>query len=171
MSLITIYVGHLEEVFEHEALLQPMYSLLRDKRKARNDFLTSIVKLFDIDLSESMDKDIYFFRFIAHNLVGMRYKLIDELVCIIFAINKVLSTTAMNIMSALSIDDEIHDMEIATTSNSDRSRRSKRRNEVKLATEGVLQLDGTLTIKYCLIMSLLLLTKQVLKQTYNLTEE
>ncbi|KAG2174425.1 hypothetical protein INT43_004448 [Umbelopsis isabellina] len=167
----SVVSGHLEEIFEYEALLQPMYSLLRDKRKARNDFLSSIVKLFDIDFSESTDKDIYFFRFIAHNLIGMRYKFVEELLCIIFAINKVLSTTAMNIMSALSIEDEIQDLDFATTSHSDRSRRTKRRNELKLATEGVLELDESLTVKYCLIMSLLLLIKHVLKQTYNLTEE
>jgi cohesin loading factor subunit SCC2 len=166
-----ISLGHLTEIFEYEALLQPMYSLIRDKRKTRNDFLSSVVKLFDIDLSESMDKDIYFFRFIAHNLVGMRYRVIEELLCIIFAINKVLSTTAMNLMSTLSLDIETDGLDLEITSKSNRSRRFKRRNELRLASEGVHELDGGLAMKLCLIMSILLLTKHVLKQTYSLTEE
>jgi hypothetical protein len=33
-----------------EALLNPMYSLLKEKRQRRNDFLISIVRTFDFDL-------------------------------------------------------------------------------------------------------------------------
>ena|SRR6266511_3893943 len=41
-----------------EALINPMYSLLKEKRQRRNDFLISIVKTFDFDLKISDESKV-----------------------------------------------------------------------------------------------------------------
>lgn len=168
------FVGHLGEELEYEALLQPMYSLIREKRKFRNDFLTSIIKLFDLDILQEnhQDPDVRFYCFIAQNLVGMRYKTIEEPLCIIFAINKVLCTTAMNLMSNLNLEIDLEGENGQDEYQSMRSKRRKQRNETKrLNEEGDFELDANMSTKYCIIMSILLHAKQVLKHVFNLSEE
>jgi hypothetical protein len=151
-----------------------MYSLIAEKLKVRNDFIISITKLFDIEMNRNnqQDSDIYFYRFIAQNLVGMRYKTIEEPLCIVYAINKILSTTAMNLMSALHLemDNEFESDQNNTVSS--RSRRRKQRNEIKrLNEEEDIELDADSSLKYSMIMIMLLHAKQVLKYVYSLTEE
>lgn len=168
------FIGHLGEEFEYEALLQPMYSQIREKRKFRNDFLFGIVNLFDLEAQQQNHRstDIYFYRFIVQNLVGLRYKIVEEPLSVIYAMNKILSTTAMNLMSSLNLAIEVDDEDEQGDLQSERSKRRRQRNDTKRQQkEGDMELDGDLSIKYSVIISMLLQAKKVLKQVYNLTEE
>ncbi|KAI8576239.1 hypothetical protein K450DRAFT_274906 [Umbelopsis ramanniana AG] len=166
--------GHLGEEFDYEALLQPMYSQIREKRKFRNDFLFGIVNLFDLEAHQESQQstDIYFYRFIVQNLVGLRFKIVEEPLSVIYAINKILSTTAMNLMSSLNLAIEVDGEDEQRDLQSERSKRRRQRNDTKRQQkDGDMELDGDLSIKYSVIISMLLQAKKVLKQVYNLTEE
>ncbi|CAG8456254.1 3230_t:CDS:10 [Acaulospora colombiana] len=86
-----------------EALLNPMYSLLKDKRKSRNDFLISIVKTFDFDLKrcEESKVDVGFCRFIAENLAMIDYKTIEEVLHVVHFIDRVLSVVAISVLHSI----------------------------------------------------------------------
>ncbi|CAG8454816.1 17701_t:CDS:10 [Funneliformis caledonium] len=86
-----------------EALLNPMYSLLKEKRQRRNDFLISIVRTFDFDLiryDESM-VDVGFCKFVAENLATIDYKSLEEVLHVIYCINRVLSVVAISILHSI----------------------------------------------------------------------
>lgn len=151
-----------------------MYSQIREKRKFRNDFLFGIVNLFDLEAQQENQQstDIYFYRFIVQNLVGLRYKIVEEPLSVIYAINKILSTTAMNLMSSLNLAIEVDGEDEQGDLQSERSKRRRQRNDTKRQQkDGDMELDGDLSIKYSVIISMLLQAKKVLKQVYNLTEE
>ncbi|CAG8790539.1 32425_t:CDS:10, partial [Racocetra persica] len=86
-----------------EALLNPMYSLLKDKRKSRNDFLVSIVKTFDFDLKKCDESkvDVGFCKFVAENLATIDYKSIEEVLHVIYLINRVLSVVAISVLHSV----------------------------------------------------------------------
>ncbi|KAH8548086.1 hypothetical protein BGW37DRAFT_523737 [Umbelopsis sp. PMI_123] len=166
--------GHLGEEFEYEALLQPMYSQIREKRKFRNDFLFGTVNLFDLEAhqDDQQSLDIYFYRFVVQNLVGLRYKSIEEPLSVIYAINKVLSTTGMNLISSLNLEVDLSEENEEGNLRSERTKRRRQRNETKKKRkDGDMELTADLSIKYVVIISMLLHAKKVLKQVYNLTEE
>jgi hypothetical protein len=164
----------LGEEFEYEALLQPMYSQIREKRKFRNDFLFGTVNLFDLEAhqDDQQSLDIYFYRFVVQNLVGLRYKSIEEPLSVIYAINKVLSTTGMNLISSLNLEVDLSEEDEEGNLRSERTKRRRQRNETKKKRkDGDMELTADLSIKYVVIISMLLHAKKVLKQVYNLTEE
>ncbi|KAF0521889.1 ARM repeat-containing protein [Gigaspora margarita] len=86
-----------------EALLNPMYSLLKDKRKSRTDFLVSVVKTFDFDLKKCDESkvDVGFCKFVAENLATIDYKTIEEVLHVIYLINRVLSVVAISVLHSV----------------------------------------------------------------------
>ncbi|RHZ50276.1 hypothetical protein Glove_502g15 [Diversispora epigaea] len=95
-----------------EALLNSMYSLLKDKRKSRNDFLISIVKTFDFDLKrcEETKVDIGFCKFVAENLATIDYKTIEEVLHVIYLINRVLSVVAISVLHSVQKNTQFNNM-------------------------------------------------------------
>ncbi|CAG8487296.1 8961_t:CDS:10 [Diversispora eburnea] len=95
-----------------EALLNSMYSLLKDKRKSRNDFLISVVKTFDFDLKkcEETKVDIGFCKFVAENLATIDYKTIEEVLHVIYLINRVLSVVAISVLHSIQKNTQFNNM-------------------------------------------------------------
>ncbi|CAG8625178.1 13444_t:CDS:10, partial [Racocetra fulgida] len=102
---LKVLIGNADEFAEAgpEALLNPMYSLLKDKRKSRNDFLVSIVKTFDFDLKKCDESkvDVGFCKFVAENLATIDYKSIEEVLHVIYLINRVLSVVAISVLHSV----------------------------------------------------------------------
>ncbi|GBB94464.1 hypothetical protein RclHR1_02360022 [Rhizophagus clarus] len=86
-----------------EALLNPMYSLLKEKRQRRNDFLISIVRTFDFDLirCDESTVDVGFCKFVAENLATIDYKSLEEVLHVIYCINRVLSVVAISALHSI----------------------------------------------------------------------
>ncbi|CAI2165749.1 3087_t:CDS:10 [Funneliformis geosporum] len=101
-NLIVGYAVRNDEGYP-EALLNPMYSLLKEKRQRRNDFLISIVRTFDFDLIQYDDSmvDVGFCKFIAENLATIDYKSLEEVLHVIYCINRVLSVVAISILHSI----------------------------------------------------------------------
>jgi len=85
------------------ALLQRWYSLVREKRASRQDFLKALVKVFDVNITlNTSQDDIDFTRYMTENFATFDYKTQEEVLTIIKYLTSVLSTTGMQLVEALS---------------------------------------------------------------------
>ncbi|KAI0761978.1 hypothetical protein BD413DRAFT_221108 [Trametes elegans] len=84
------------------ALLQRWYSLAREKRATRQDFLRALVKVFDVELGKSSQDDIDFTRYMAENFASFDYKTQEEPLTVIKSLTSVLSTAGMQLVEMLS---------------------------------------------------------------------
>ncbi|THH23071.1 hypothetical protein EUX98_g8109 [Antrodiella citrinella] len=84
------------------ALLQRWYSLVREKRASRQDFLKALIKVFDIEMSSSIFDDVAFSRYMAENFATFDYKSQEEVLTVIKYLTAVLSTTGMQVVEIFS---------------------------------------------------------------------
>ncbi|KAK7469438.1 Sister chromatid cohesion protein 2 [Stygiomarasmius scandens] len=86
------------------AVLHRWYSLVREKRPNRQDFLKALVKVFNHDSLEyrSSQNDIDFVRFMAENFSALDYKTQEEVLTVIRYLTNILSTTGSHILEMLS---------------------------------------------------------------------
>ncbi|KAI0823297.1 hypothetical protein BC628DRAFT_1504458 [Trametes gibbosa] len=84
------------------ALLQRWYSLAREKRATRQDFLRALVKVFDVELGKSSQDDVDFTRYMAENFASFDYKTQEEPLTVIKSLTAVLSTAGMQLVETLS---------------------------------------------------------------------
>ncbi|KZS93606.1 hypothetical protein SISNIDRAFT_485224 [Sistotremastrum niveocremeum HHB9708] len=87
---------------EVTALLHPWYSLVREKRSSRQDFLKAIVRSFDIvfPLVEASQDDIDFARYMAENVAALDYKTLEVVLTVIRHLTSVLSVAVANLFSS-----------------------------------------------------------------------
>ncbi|KAJ9475705.1 Sister chromatid cohesion protein 2 [Pseudozyma hubeiensis] len=82
------------------AVLGAWYSLLRDRRATRLDFLKQIVKALDVNTASadcSMD-EVLFARFMADNLATLDYKTMEELFIVIGELRSILAVSGMQVL-------------------------------------------------------------------------
>jgi len=85
------------------ALLQRWYSHVREKRQTRQDFLKSLVKVFQENSSyESSLDDVNYTRYMAENFATFDYKTQEEVFTVIKSLTSVLSTTGMQLLEIIS---------------------------------------------------------------------
>ncbi|KAJ2576348.1 Sister chromatid cohesion protein 2 [Coemansia sp. RSA 1836] len=104
-----------EAVGRPVAFLQPLYSLLRTRRARRNDFLSLLVRIGDIDdgagagHSESWRTDVSFVRFVAENIAGLDFKFLDEVLHVNYQISAVIASTGSNLLHQFDADSQAKD--------------------------------------------------------------
>jgi len=89
------------------AVLHKWYSLVKEKRQTRLDFIRTITKAFDVDstkLSATHD-EVQFVRFVVENLSALDYKTQEEVFAVIRAVTHVLSVSGMQMMEILAPSD------------------------------------------------------------------
>ncbi|KAH7103288.1 hypothetical protein BKA62DRAFT_696412 [Auriculariales sp. MPI-PUGE-AT-0066] len=96
------------------ALLHPWYSLIREKRATRQEFLKSLVRAFDVDVTalSSTQNDINFARYMAENLALLDYKTNEEVLTVIRHLTSVLSVSGLQLIEVISPSNllrELHD--------------------------------------------------------------
>ncbi|OSD02424.1 hypothetical protein PYCCODRAFT_1410918 [Trametes coccinea BRFM310] len=84
------------------AMLQRWYSLAREKRATRQDFLKALVKVFDVELGKSSQDDVDFTRYMAENFASFDYKTQEEPLTVIKSLTAILSTAGMQLVEMLS---------------------------------------------------------------------
>lgn len=79
-----------------DAVLMPLYNILRPKKQQRTEFLRDLVKLFDVDLrkKDPSSVDVPFLKYVAENLASFNYEKQEEALTVIYYINDVISITA-----------------------------------------------------------------------------
>ncbi|KAJ3559315.1 hypothetical protein NM688_g422 [Phlebia brevispora] len=84
------------------ALLHHWYTLVREKRPTRQEFLKALVKVFDIEVTKTTQDDINFARYMAENFASFDYKTQEEVLTVLKYLTSVLSTTGSQIVELLS---------------------------------------------------------------------
>jgi len=85
------------------ALLQRWYSLVREKRPTRQDFLKALVKVFQGNPSNQISQnDVDFTRYMAENFASFDYKTQEEVITVIKYLTTVLSTTGTQLLETIS---------------------------------------------------------------------
>jgi len=84
-------------VLDHRAMLAPLYTLFSEKRTTRNLFINALFQL--LNLSTSIDTD--FFQYLAELILSLPYTYINEVLLIIYHINRIISLMGENTLSAL----------------------------------------------------------------------
>jgi hypothetical protein len=91
------------------AFINPLYSLVRLNRNKRNQFLKTLVNIFDVSKDSSGEMNINYYLFIADNIGYLDYKTQEEVIHVIYCINLILSVSGENLQTYLDgfADDEI----------------------------------------------------------------
>lgn len=84
------------------AHLHYWYTLVRDKRSAKLEFLRALCRIFDVPVNlEIIEKTLALARYIAENLSAFEYKTLEEPLHVIMQLTSVLSTAGTQIASSL----------------------------------------------------------------------
>ncbi|KAI0088475.1 hypothetical protein BDY19DRAFT_165528 [Irpex rosettiformis] len=83
------------------ALLHRWYTLVREKRPLRQDFLKSLTKVFDIEITKTSQDDVEFARYMAENFASFDYRTQEEVLTVLKYQTSVLSTTGMQLVEAV----------------------------------------------------------------------
>ncbi|QRW20097.1 proline-rich protein Rad9 protein [Rhizoctonia solani] len=139
------------------ALLHRWYSLVREKRQSKLDFLKSFLRVFDVDvavLSCAQDQ-LDLVRYIAENMSAFDYKAQEEVLTVIRHLTHVLSVAGMHIVEIL--HQERRDKETVM--------------EVDQPTETSATIDSLSRARVATVISIVLVLKAHLKHLYGITEE
>lgn len=82
------------------ALLHAWYSLLRDRRQSRLDFLKALVKSLDLDMisKDCSENSVAFARYIADNLATFDYKTLEEVFAVVSELKSILSVSGIQVL-------------------------------------------------------------------------
>lgn len=152
------------------ALLQQWYSLAREKRSGRLDFLKSLSKVFqDHSSTSTTQSDIDFVRFMVENFASFDYKTQEEVFIIVKTLTTVLSTNGTQIL------------EIVSPSHLLSHVKKQPASEANAADMNVDPVEGCSTVepaqnkiplmRSTVIIGMIMVLKTHLKTLYSLSEE
>ncbi|KAI8340910.1 sister chromatid cohesion C-terminus-domain-containing protein [Chlamydoabsidia padenii] len=153
-----------------DALLGITYSLLKEKKDARADFLLNLVKPFHIDLKSAQATpndfvELEFLTFLADNLLTLPFSTSDEILCILHAMERILLTSGgdlltlvqhlkkegiVSILSYMDDDDEDNDDNDGTITEDQ---------------------DSVVAAKTAIVLVILMRTRKALKDLYDIDDQ
>lgn len=149
---------------EPTALLHRWYSLVREKRTPRQDFLKALVKSFDISPSlKSTQNDIDFVRYMAENFATLDYKTLEEILTVIKHLTSILSTSGMQLIDLVSPSHllaQLHEPQSQPLTNG-----------TTISTPPAMVNLDVDVMRTSVIIGMVMLLKMYLKALYGLTEE
>ncbi|KAF9119017.1 Sister chromatid cohesion protein 2, partial [Mortierella sp. 14UC] len=90
------------ETGQSVALLSHMYNLVSDKRQPRNALLSGLVKVLEVDLlSPEVEVDGNYARFVSENLAYLDYRTMEEVLLVIFYLNRIIAGSGMTLLHSL----------------------------------------------------------------------
>ncbi|KZT64240.1 hypothetical protein DAEQUDRAFT_747522 [Daedalea quercina L-15889] len=151
------------------ALLHRWYSLVREKRATRQDFLKSLVKVFDVEAAaKAMQDDIDFVRYMAENFAAFEYKTHEEVLTVLKYLTAVLSTAGMQLVEMLSPSHLLAQLHAPTPTETPSTVQS---NDWISAAPSA-NLEETLPLmRRSVIVAMIMLLKAYLKGMYGISEE
>ena len=82
-----------------ESRISFIYQLVRTKKSRRNEFLKSIIRLFDVD---HVWGDVGYYKFLAELLAMLPYKYQDEVLWVLYHIHVIVSVSGAQLMDSIS---------------------------------------------------------------------
>ncbi|KAJ7903762.1 hypothetical protein B0H14DRAFT_2666173 [Mycena olivaceomarginata] len=142
------------------ALLQRWYSLVREKRATRQDFLKSLVKVFNLPRQDEATQDeVDFARYMAENLASFDYKTQEEAVTVIKDLTVVLSVDGTRLLEIISPSHLLSHLRGAAAPEA-----------MEVDGQGDEQ-DNRPRMRASVIIGMVMLLKAHLKNLYSLSEE
>lgn len=158
------------------ALLQRWYSLVREKRVSRQEFLKSLVKVFhparpdeatqvylicsQVFRSHWGQDDVAFIRYMAENFASFDYKTQEEVITVIKDLTAVLSVDGMRLLEIISPSNLISQLRGPAAGG----------ETMDVDTQGQDQ-DRRPLMRASVIIGMVMLLKAHLKNLYSLSEE
>ncbi|KAL1664712.1 hypothetical protein GGF50DRAFT_101537 [Schizophyllum commune] len=144
------------------AVFQRWYSLVREKRAPRQDFLRALVKVFPDGSTLSATQDeVDFSRYMAENFAALDYKTQEEVLTVIKALTNILATTGTQVLEALSPSHLLSHIRPADAMDVDADA-----SEVAPPTDDCLPQR-----RLSVIIAMIMLLKAHLKALYGLSED
>ncbi|KAF8208426.1 hypothetical protein K438DRAFT_2012502 [Mycena galopus ATCC 62051] len=139
------------------ALLQRWYSLVREKRVTRQDFLKALVKVFNLPRhDEATEDEVEFTRYMAENFAAFEYKTQEEVVTVIRELTVVLSVDGTRLLEIISPSHLLSHL---------------RTPAAAAETMQVDEQDNRPRMRASVIIGMVMLLKAHLKTLYSLSEE
>ncbi|KAH9917952.1 uncharacterized protein B0H18DRAFT_1086944 [Fomitopsis serialis] len=153
------------------ALLCRWYTLVREKRATRQDFLKSLVKVFD--------DDVDFVRYMAENFAAFEYKTHEEVLTVLKYLTAVLSTAGMQLVETLSPSHLLAQLHAPTsTQPQDEDQRmadasvAPQSSSAAAPKTAITNVDDALPLmRTSVIVAMIMLLKAYLKGLYGISEE
>jgi len=153
------------------ALLQRWYSLVRERRASRQDFLKALVKVFDVNSSlKSSQEDVDFTRYMIENFSAFDYKTLEEVLTVIKYLTSVLSTAGMQLVEILSPSNLLAQLHGIAESSANPIEPPQPAEPGPSASPTQAQ-DNVEVMRTSVIVAMTMLLKANLKSTYGLSEE
>ncbi|KAF7365521.1 Sister chromatid cohesion protein [Mycena venus] len=142
------------------ALLQRWYSLVREKRVTRQEFLKNLVKVFNLPRGDEATQDeVDFARYMAENFAAFEYKTQEEVITVIKDLTVVLSVDGMRLLEIISPSHLLSHLRPTAASDS-----------MEVDGNGD-ELDRRPQMRASVIIGMVMLLKAHLKTLYSLSEE
>ena len=141
-----------------DSLLGLTFSVLKEKRKPKLDFLNALVNPFTFDLktTDSEDIDIYYLKYLAENMTTLDLSTTEEVLQIVYMIDRILMTLGADLLSYVQFLKKQHIIE-PVTDESDESIDLDR--------------DFTVASKLSIALCMLLFVKKLLVELYDIPDE
>jgi len=168
------------------ALLHRWYTLVREKRTSRQDFLKTVGKAFDLDSTNlaSTQDDVDFIRYMAENLSAFDYKTQEEVLTVIRHLTSVLSVVGMALVETISpttLNDHPHvippstplpNSNIIPSISSPLTPRMSTQNSKEIPqVPGPAESDMLGLARCSVVVGIILILKSHLKSLYGLTDD
>ncbi|KDR82399.1 hypothetical protein GALMADRAFT_220397 [Galerina marginata CBS 339.88] len=157
------------------ALLQRWYSHVREKRPTRQDFLKSLVKIFQENPTyESTQDDVDYTRYMAENFSAFDYKTLEEVLTVIKYLTSVLSTTGMQVLEIISpshLLTHLHGTSKAETSVPSDPPADHPAHDFPKEKSNAKEYNQVALMRTSVIIALVMLLKSHLKSLYSLSED
>ncbi|KAL5482593.1 SCC2 [Sanghuangporus weigelae] len=155
------------------ALLGRWYALVREKRATRQEFLRSILKVFELrDVGKTDDDTVQFSRYMAENFASFDYRTQEEVLTVLKTLTRELAETGAQLVERIapgnllaqlrSQDREIGDDQAQIAESS-----SLLRPDLASLPVG----EQIFSARSTCIVGMIMLLKSYLKSTYGLSEE
>lgn len=84
------------------ALLSRWYALVREKRATRQEFLRSVLKVFEIkDVGTTTQDDVNFVRYMAENFASFDYRTQEEVLTVLKVLTRELAETGAQLLERI----------------------------------------------------------------------
>ncbi|TFY83179.1 hypothetical protein EWM64_g834 [Hericium alpestre] len=166
------------------ALLQQWYTLVREKRPSRLDFLRSLLRVFELKSDHACTQDdVEFTRYMAENFATLDYKTQEEVLVVAKSLTTVLSTVGMHLIESLSpshllaqLHAPLHPQQLPNGDQEMHGVEVPQQRQVQSpdiwANEHVAQSPEKMPLlRSSIVVAIVMLLRAYLKATYGITED
>ncbi|RCI02117.1 Sister chromatid cohesion protein 2 [Rhizopus stolonifer] len=141
-----------------DSVLGLTFSILKDKKKLKFDFLAALIKPFDFDLKKTADEDIDigYMKYLGENLVAMDLATADEVLYIVYLMDRILITLGADLLSYVHFLQKQDILVPVSEEDND---------------EPVTDIDFMVASKLSVVMCILLYVKTLLIEVYDIPDE